>query len=76
MELVYEASWHTYEEWGGVKIYEDSAGNFSVQYGGYSVMAPSGEPEWSEIEPISAQEMLDLIDEWVIIELEYENYCQ
>jgi hypothetical protein len=74
MELVYEASWHTYEEWGGVEIYEDSAGNFSARFGGYSVMAPYDEPEWGELESIPGNDVLALIDEWAEIKREYENY--
>lgn len=74
MELVYEANWHTYEEWGGVEIYENSAGNFSVRFGGHSVMAPSNEPAWGELESIPGNDVLALIDEWAEIEREYENY--
>ena len=72
--LVYEAQWSTYEEWGAVEIYEDPAGNFTVRYGGYSVMAPHGEPDWQDLEPITLKEVIDLIDEWTAIEKEYENY--
>jgi hypothetical protein len=74
MELVYEARWTTYEEWGGIEIYEDSAGNFSARFGGYSVMAPPGEPAWGECESISGATVLLMIDEWTKIEKEYENY--
>lgn len=74
MELVYEARWATYEEWGSVEVYEKSDGSFMVRYGGYSVMADSNDPEWQEPYAISGEAVLALIDEWVEIEREYENY--
>lgn len=75
IDLVYEGNWHSYEEWGGVRIYEDTNEEcFYVSYGGYSVMADSNDPEWEELEVISASTVLDIIDEWDIIEKENEEY--
>lgn len=64
MELVYEQSWHTYEEWGGIHIYENSDGSFFYQSGGHSVYSSPCDPEWEELEPISGDTVIELIDEW------------
>ena len=75
MNLVYEGNWSTYEEWGGVRIYEDSKEEcFYISYGGYCVMLDSNDPEWDELEIIAASTVLEIIDEWDIIEKENEEY--
>lgn len=74
MNLLYEASWHTYEEWGGVEIYEDGAGLLYVREGGYSVYGNPHDPEWGELYEITMQDAVGLIDEWAAIEKEYEAY--
>ena len=73
MHLVYEGNWHTYEEWGGVRIYEDGDGCFHTQFGGHSVYSNVGDPEWEELYVISFESALDLIDEWDDIEDENEK---
>jgi len=75
MELIYEGNWHTYEEWGGIRIFENEAGQLFCQEGGYSVMASYNENGWDEIYEISYDVAIELIDEWDKIEKEYENYC-
>lgn len=74
MTLVYEGNWHTYEEWGGLRIYEDASGHFYAQDGGYSVYSSPNEPDWDEPYIIAAQTALDLIDEWSEIERENELF--
>lgn len=74
MELIYEGNWHTYEEWGAVRIFEDNNGNFYAQTGGHSVYASAHEPDWTGPFLISMQEALDLIDEWDQIEKENEDF--
>ena len=75
MKLVYEAGWHTYEEWGGVEIFEDTEGQLYARHGGYSVYGDPQDPDWNELYPVTLQESIDLIDEWTAIEKEYEGYC-
>lgn len=75
LQLVYEASWHTYEEWGGIEIFEDASGHLFARDGGYSVYGDPRDPEWSELYDVTLQETIDLIDEWTAIEKEYEDYC-
>lgn len=73
MQLVYEGNWHTYEEWGSIRIFEDCGGCFHAQTGGHSVYSSGGDPEWEEIYVISFETALDLIDEWDKIEIENEK---
>ena len=75
MKLIYEANWHTYEEWGGIRIFENEAGQLFCQEGGYSVMAPHDENGWQDMYEISYDDAIGLIDEWDATEKEYENYC-
>lgn len=75
MNLVYEAGWHTYEEWGGIEIFEGTEGQLYARLGGYSVYGDPQDPEWAEPYPITLQQSIDLIDEWTAIEKEYEGYC-
>lgn len=78
MQLVYEGNWHTYEEWGGIRIYEDEFNCFHTQTGGHSVYSNAGDPEWEELYAVSFETALDLIDEWDDIEADNEKYweCQ
>lgn len=76
MEMIFESQWSTYEEWGAIKIFEDSSGKFYAQDGGHSVYSLPSDPEWNEPYEISLQDALDLIDEWDEIEKEYENYVK
>lgn len=72
MDLVYEGNWHTYEEWGGVRIFEDIDGCFHVQYGGRSVYSRTDDPDWEELFTAPFETVLELIDEWDRIEKENE----
>ena len=79
MQLVYEGNWHTYEEWGGIRIYEDAGpentdGLFHVEHGGHSVYSSPKDPDWEEPYVVSFETVLDLIDEWEQIEKENEEY--
>ena len=74
MKLVYEAGWHTYEEWGAVEIYEDTEGQLYARLGGHSVCGNPQDPDWAQLCPVTLQESIDLIDEWTAIEKEYEGY--
>ena len=74
MKLIYEGNWHTHEEWGGVRIFEDEHGAFWRQDGGYSVMANSNDPEWDEPYCVSCEAALDTIDEWNTIEKDNEEF--
>ena len=74
MEMVYEGNWHTYEEWGGIRIFEDENGCFYVQDGGYSVYSNNDEPDWYEPYLVSSERVMELIDEWALIEKENEEY--
>jgi hypothetical protein len=74
MQLVYEGNWSTYEEWGSIRIYENSYGDFLVHQGGRSVYSDPDDQDWDDPYPASYVEVLDLIDEWDEIEKEYENY--
>ena len=73
MILVYEQQWSTYEEWGGIRIYEDADGCFHYQSGGHSVYSSPHDPTWEELEVISGDTVLDLIDEWEQIAQENEE---
>ena len=76
-ELVYEANWNTYEEWGGIRIYGDeNDGVFYVQLGGHSVYSEAGQPDWEDPYTADMKHVLDLIDEWVQIEKENEEYWE
>jgi hypothetical protein len=75
VELVYEQFWHTYEEWGGIRIYCDADGVFYYSEGGYSVMAEKyNDDPWNSIELCSGEYALELIDTWERIALEYDDY--
>lgn len=76
MELVYNASWHSYEEWGEIRIYDDGDENFHVQWGGQTVYSSPDDPEWGELHEISFANVLELIDEWNQIERENEEYWE
>jgi len=74
MELVYEQQWSSYEDWGGIEIYEDAAGDFHVREGGYSsVWSLHSDPIWEETEPADFVEVIDLIDKWEAIAKENEK---
>ena len=73
MKLVYEQNWTSYEEWGGIRIYEHDE-CFYVQYGGYSVMGNYDDPEWGEHYIVAASTVLELIDEWEEIAKGDEDY--
>lgn len=74
MKLVYEANWHTYEEWGGIRIYEDNDGCFHVERGGRSVYSSHKDPDWEEPYIVPFETVLELVDEWDQIEKENEEY--
>lgn len=74
MQLVYEANWHTYEEWGGIRIYEDIHERFYVELGGRSVWSSFNDPDWEEPYIVSPETALELICEWDRIEQENEEY--
>lgn len=71
---MYEANWHTYEEWGGVKIFQDQDECIHVQYGGHSVYSSPKDPDWEEPYIISMETALEVIDEWDQIEKENEDF--
>ncbi len=73
MQLVYEGNWSTYEEWGGVRVFE-MGNQLYIQYGGHSVYSGPSDPDWEEPYLSSYEEVLELIDEWDKIEKEYETY--
>lgn len=75
MQLVYEQQWSTYEEWGGIRIYEHNE-CFYVQDGGYSVMSDNNDPEWDEHYIVSGATVLELIDEWEAIAKDDEEYWE
>lgn len=62
MNLVYEEQWSTWEEWGGIKIFQDEAGNYFAQDDGYSVYG--SEPYENELYPITEDRAIELIYEW------------
>lgn len=74
MELVYEGNWNTYEEWGGVRIFQDQDDCFHVQYGGRSVYSSYKDPDWEEPYIISMETALEVIDEWDQIGKENEDF--
>lgn len=75
VEIVYEANWHTYEEWGGIRIYGDGGDDvFYVQVGGHSVYSEAGHPDWEDPYVADIAHVLDLIDEWVQVEKENDDY--
>lgn len=76
MELVYEGNWNTYEEWGGVRIFQDQDDYFHVQYGGRSVYSSHKDPDWEEPYIIPMETALEIIDEWDQIEKENEDYWE
>ena len=73
-DLIYENSWNSYEEWGGVRIYQRDSEYF-VQNGGYSVMAESNEPPWFDVRPISLERALEIVEDWEEIVKDFENNC-
>jgi hypothetical protein len=77
-QLIYEGNWHSYEEWGGVRIYSDDeyADMFYVELGGHSVYSEPGQPDWEEPYLANMEHVLDLIDEWDQIEKENEEYWE
>jgi hypothetical protein len=74
MKLVYEGNWHTYEEWGGVRIFRDDHGALWQQNGGYSVMSDFDDPEWNDLYCVSYEAALDTIAEWDEIEKDNERF--
>lgn len=76
MQLVYEGNWNTYEEWGGIRIYEDDDGYFHVQLGGRSVYSSHKDPDWEELYIAPFETILELIEEWTEIEKENEEYWE
>jgi hypothetical protein len=74
MKLIYEGNWNTYEEWGGVRIFEDEHGALWQQDGGYSVMGPADEPKWDEVYCVSYETALNTITEWDQIEKNNEEF--
>jgi hypothetical protein len=73
MQLIYEANWSTYEEWGAVRVFEQDE-QLYIQYGGRSVYSELRDPDWEEPYLSSYEEVLELIDDWDGIKKEYENY--
>jgi hypothetical protein len=75
-QLAHEYNWHTYEEWGGCRIYVDCdlADMFYVQHGGHSVYSSMNDPEWDEPYLADTEHVVSLIDEWEQIEKENEEY--
>lgn len=76
MKLVYEGNWHTYEEWGGIRVYEDADECYYVQYGGRSVYSGMRDPDWEDCYQVSFATVLELIDEWDQIEKQNEEYWE
>jgi hypothetical protein len=76
MQLVYEGNWNTYEEWGGIRIYEDIHECFWVEHGGRSVYSSHKDPDWEEPYIVSFETVLELIDEWDQIEKENEEHWE
>jgi len=72
MQLVYEANWSTYEEWGAVRVFEQDK-QLYIQHGGHSVHSDISDPDWDEPYLSSYEEVLELIDDWDKIEKEKEN---
>lgn len=62
-QVVYEAGWSSYEEYGQITIYEREDGSLYQVIEGYCVY---GEPAQYNNDPedISLEEALDLIVEW------------
>jgi hypothetical protein len=75
-QLIYEGNWHTYEEWGGIRIYSDDdySDMFYVQLGGHSVYSEAGQPDWEEPYLADTGHAIELIDEWEQIQKENEEY--
>jgi hypothetical protein len=76
MKPVYEGNWNTYEEWGGIRLFEDSDECYYVQYGGHSVYSSAEDPDWEEPYIVSFATVLELIDEWDQIEKENDEYWE
>jgi hypothetical protein len=76
MQLVYEASWSSYEEGGEIRIYVDAdySDMFYVHEGGTSVMAPVGEPYWQEPYLANEYDVSILKEQWDQIEKENAEY--
>jgi hypothetical protein len=74
VKLIYEGNWHTYEEWGGVRIFEDEHGALWQQDGGYSVMGTADQHEWDEVYCVSYEAALNTITEWDQIEKNNEEF--
>jgi hypothetical protein len=79
MKLVYEGNWTKYEEWGCIRVFEDSDECYYVQYGGHSVYSSEEDPDWADWEEpyiVSFATVLELIDEWDQIEKENDEYWE
>jgi len=79
MKLVYEGNWTKYEEWGGIRIYEDADECLHVEHGGHSVYSSAEDPDWADWEEpyiVSFATVLELIDEWDQIEKENDEYWE
>lgn len=74
LAIIYEEQWISHEEWGAVRIFaDDDQDVYYCQFGGYSVMV-STDDEWSEPEPISFEQAYEIMNEWIEIAAENEEY--
>lgn len=63
LTVIYEHDWGSYEESFEMQILENQKGQLFVREGGYNVMKTPDQPYWQDIEPVTYQEALVLIDE-------------
>ena len=68
MNLIYEGEWNSYEEWGGLRIYEKD-GEYFVQEGGFCVLADPPTSEWGPIYKVSFESAYREM-------VEFENYLE
>lgn len=76
MKLVYEGHWNSYEEWGGIRIFEDEDDCLYVQLGNRSVYSSPKDPDWEEPYIAPIETVFELMDEWDQIEKENEEYWE
>jgi hypothetical protein len=69
-EVVYEAGWSSYEEYGHITIYEREDGTMYQVTKGYNVYNGEYDPG---PEDITLEEALELIDEWEVIAYDNED---
>ena len=74
MQLIYENEWHTYEEYGWIKIFQKGERYFFQEFN-YSVMCDDNDDSDVPLEEITFEHAYDLSCEWDDIANEYEGYC-